>query len=111
MFTAEEAREKTNRAIEVLPDQYFNIYCSKAEKAIQEAIKLGKYEAKFNIRLAGSPFVDKMEEGFNRLINSLKYEYKYKVDVEEIKLRGMLRTYSEMWVTVSWADEAENGED
>lgn len=75
MFTAEEARIMTQHAIDALPNRYYDIYRSKVDKAIREAISEGEHEALLWF-LLDDP---NMEEGLNRLIYALIEDYHYDV--------------------------------
>ena len=102
MFTAEEARVMTQHAIDALPDRYYNVYQCKIEKAIQEAIDDGEYEALLWFSLDDP----NMEKGLNRLIHALVKDYHY--DITNKIMDMPWHHIRKALVKVKWEEKEEN---
>ena len=101
MFTAEAARVMTQHAINALSDRYYNVYRNKVNKAIEEAIVDGKYEAILWFSLDDSH----REEGFNRLVDALINDYHYDITT---KLTDKPLFDTKGWLKISWEEKVKN---
>lgn len=108
MISADCARDLTNKAIEAIPEKWYNTYMNTIYSKIKEAIENCNYSCRANLKLGSYYYKDQQQMALDNVVKELQ-RLGFKVRTERNERHILLGRVLNYDVYVDWADEAENG--
>ena len=100
MLTAQEAKERSERAIHIKKDMEFNKSITFIEKRIEDAISQGKYKCVASVKTTDDFYTDDEKKLFHEKIKQTIASFGYKI-ISEAGSRGSNNTFFYNYV-ITW---------